>query len=202
MGLVPVLEVAQRGLQLSGIGAMIHSLLGITPICVWNSSTTFVHSMVLVAFMTWKQRMQWLSTPQFIISPKVDISSVVIVSTVNMFVTLWSNGSVLWQSEKWHKGGCNAPRSLICLIRGWGPLYIHLPLPLQWPWQNLSPLLMLWSKSFSRLTIRNSIKMCRVSWSLPQHLLLQLLPFSGRKFKWWSFKLLHLWLNSSTLVST
>jgi len=31
MGLVPVLKVAQRGLQLSGIGAMIHSLLGITP---------------------------------------------------------------------------------------------------------------------------------------------------------------------------
>jgi len=30
-GLVPVLEVAQRGLQLSGIGAMIHSLLGIAP---------------------------------------------------------------------------------------------------------------------------------------------------------------------------
>jgi len=29
--LVPVLEVAQRGLQLSGIGAMIHSLLGIAP---------------------------------------------------------------------------------------------------------------------------------------------------------------------------
>jgi len=28
---VPVLEVAQRGLQLSGIGAMIHSLLGIAP---------------------------------------------------------------------------------------------------------------------------------------------------------------------------
>jgi len=30
-GLMPVLEVAQRGLQLSGIGAMIHSLLGIAP---------------------------------------------------------------------------------------------------------------------------------------------------------------------------
>jgi len=30
-GLVPVLEVAQKGLQLSGIGAMIHSLLGIAP---------------------------------------------------------------------------------------------------------------------------------------------------------------------------
>jgi len=30
-GLVPVSEVAQRGLQLSGIGAMIHSLLGIAP---------------------------------------------------------------------------------------------------------------------------------------------------------------------------
>jgi len=30
-GLVPVLEVAQEGLQLSGIGAMIHSLLGIAP---------------------------------------------------------------------------------------------------------------------------------------------------------------------------
>jgi len=29
--LVPVSEVAQRGLQLSGIGAMIHSLLGIAP---------------------------------------------------------------------------------------------------------------------------------------------------------------------------
>jgi len=30
-GLVPVLKVAQKGLQLSGIGAMIHSLLGIAP---------------------------------------------------------------------------------------------------------------------------------------------------------------------------
>jgi len=30
-GLVPVLKVAQRGLQLSGIGAMIYSLLGIAP---------------------------------------------------------------------------------------------------------------------------------------------------------------------------
>ena len=100
--------------------SLLEKMMTKTVIWLWNSSTTFVHSMALVAFMTWKQRMQWSSTPPYSTWQRLaHIGRMVIVSTANMFVTLWSNGSAWWQSEKWHKGGWNAPRSLIHYIRSW-----------------------------------------------------------------------------------